>query len=380
MKLVLFEKFTRKPMKPKPRAFTRRSVFWEETVPAFNDRLFVKYFRVSRNMFNLIHDEIQILIQKKDTPMRPTIKTDKKLAITLFRLAKGGSADQVSELFGIGESTTNLIVGDVCRAIVTEFFDVVVKLPETQGDFEKSTAIFNDRGMFNCFGALDGCHIPIRPPPYHNKPYFNYKNFYSFILLALVSADYKFTYVSIGCPGSYHDANVFRRTKFYKALQAGQILPDYCADVDGVMVPFYIIADDAFPLHPWLMKNYSATVLNTKQKYFNSILSSSRQVVENAFGKLKNRFRILQCASSICLETHILVTKTCVALHNLCQTLQVPFEPEHWNFPDEIGPLFGTELINWGAVLNHIDSISKNIRDALTEHIITKQVSLINIT
>lgn len=52
-----------------------------------------------------------------------------------------------------------------------------------------------------CIGALDGKHVHIRPPPGSGSEFFNYKNTFSIVLMALVDADYKFIYCDIGCNG-----------------------------------------------------------------------------------------------------------------------------------------------------------------------------------
>ncbi len=41
-----------------------------------------------------------------------------------------------------------------------------------------------------CFGALDGKHIRIRKPKNSGKMYFNYTQFYSIVLIAVVTYDF----------------------------------------------------------------------------------------------------------------------------------------------------------------------------------------------
>ena len=46
--------------------------------------------------------------------------------------------------------------------------------------------------------------------------YFNYKNFYSIVLLAVCDAKYCFTFVDIGAYGSTNDASVLSETLSYQ--------------------------------------------------------------------------------------------------------------------------------------------------------------------
>lgn len=53
----------------------------------------------------------------------------------------------------------------------------------------------------NCIGAIDGKHIRIINPVGGGSMFYNYKNFYSIVLLAVCDADYCFTYVNVGAYG-----------------------------------------------------------------------------------------------------------------------------------------------------------------------------------
>ena len=65
-------------------------------------------------------------------------------------------------------------------------------------------------------GALVGKHIAIKCPKKSGSEYFNYKGYFSLILLALVDAGYKFLWVNVGVSDSLSDAQIFNCSKLKK--------------------------------------------------------------------------------------------------------------------------------------------------------------------
>jgi hypothetical protein len=99
-------------------------------------------------------------------------------------------------------------------------------------------------------GAIDGKHIAVQQSADTGSEFFNYKHFFSVILLAMVDANYKFIYVDIGAAGRAGDAGVFADSSLKKALLTNTLdLPDAVA-LPGVStnVSHHIVGDDAFPL------------------------------------------------------------------------------------------------------------------------------------
>ena len=74
-----------------------------------------------------------------------------------------------------------------------------------------------------------------------------------------------------GWPGCAHDARVLRNSSLYELAESGRyIRPD-----------MFLLADSAYPLKSWLITPFKDNGhLNARQRQFNRVLSSIRQVVE----------------------------------------------------------------------------------------------------
>lgn len=60
-------------------------------------------------------------------------------------------------------------------------------------DWIEVAEIYKKKTNFpHCLGAIDGKHIRIRKPSNTGSEYFNYKNYFSIVLMAVVDANYKF--------------------------------------------------------------------------------------------------------------------------------------------------------------------------------------------
>ena len=98
--------------------------------------------------------------------------------------------------------------------------------------------------------------------------------------------------VNIGWPGKTHDARMFANSSVYTDMISGELFPNWTRRIGGVNVPLIILGDPAYPLLPWLIKPYIENSSSTPEQHtFNYRQSRARMVVENAFGRLKGRWR-----------------------------------------------------------------------------------------
>jgi len=87
---------------------------------------------------------------------------------------------------------------------------------------------------------------------------YNYKGTHSTILLALCDANYNFTCVDIGMPGRCSDGGVFRASEMgRRILQNDFNFPKASPISENFKnCPYFIVADEAFPLLTNLMRPY----------------------------------------------------------------------------------------------------------------------------
>lgn len=115
-----------------------------------------------------------------------------KLVITLRYLATGNSYRSLAFSFRVAHNTISLLVQEVCKAIYAEYQRELLTIPTTAEEWRPIHRKFGKRWNFHhCLGAIDGKHVAIRKPAKSGSLYYNYKGFFSIILLAVVDGKLK---------------------------------------------------------------------------------------------------------------------------------------------------------------------------------------------
>lgn len=198
-----------------------------------------------------------------------------------------------------------------------------IAIPQpTEELWKKHAANFELKWSYpNCIGAIDGKHIRIRCLSKTGSLCFNYKDFFSIVLLAIVDANYKFIAVDVGTYGSEGDAGAFMRSKMGQHINGNtfKIPPPKALPGTDAVVPHVIVADGGFALHDNVMKSYprKAAITDRSKLIYNFRHSHARRVSENAFGILSSIFRIFY-TPIFCSKDHINnITMAGCILYNL---------------------------------------------------------------
>lgn len=143
--------------------------------------------------------------------------------------------------------------------------------------------------------------------------------------MGVADAEYKLLYFDVGRNGRFSDGGVFNRCNFGQALTTNQLcLPPPKALPDReIPVPYVLVADDAFAMRPNIMKPYAQRGLTMLQRVYNYRLSRARRIIENVFGIMSARFRVLRKPIHLQPDKAKQVTLACCVLHNYLMTTNV---------------------------------------------------------
>ena len=265
-----------------------------------------------------------------------------------------------------------------------------IQSPSTEEGWKDVARLFHDRwNMPHVIGAVDGKHIRITRPRKTGSIYYNYKGYYSIILFAMVDAQYRFVYVDVGAEGKASDSTLWKYSSFNEDISHPNNplnipKPSEFPGFRGLL-PYYFVGDDAFEMCLSLMKPYPARHLSLPERIFNYRLSRCRRIVENAFGILATRFRILRREIELEPENAKVVVMACIVLHNFLRNraaaAYTPKEATDWedrDYRQHKGVWRGEASLDGGAGTakkNHSTDV-KDMRNSLADWCLTKEGQL----
>ena len=163
-------------------------------------------------------------ITNKTTRFRLPISLEEKLDITLRFLVTGETNKGIMYQYRVCEVSVSRFMPEVCQVIIESFMEGYMSLSDFKEKWLSAAKEFEEKWQFpSCVGAIDGKHVPLINPFNTALTYFNYKSFFSIVLLALVDADYKLLYVNVKCQDRISDGGAFKNSELYHLLVNGEI-------------------------------------------------------------------------------------------------------------------------------------------------------------
>ncbi|KAK4886300.1 hypothetical protein RN001_002571 [Aquatica leii] len=316
------------------------------------------FLRMDSESFETLLQYVGPMIERKNTHMREAVSARERL----FSCA-------------ISPQLLGTIIPETCWALFKTLKTEYMKLPSNEEKWlEISNEFHQVWDLEHCLEAMDGKHIAIKKPPNSGSFYYNYKGFYSTVLFALVNANYELTYVYIGINGRISDGGVLQETDFYDKLQNNTLHIPAPRSVSKAVVklPYVFIGDDAFSLTENIVKPYSLAGITHDKKICNYRLCRARRVVENVFGILASRFRLLLSTITLNnLESVDAMVLACCILHNFLRrkcsnymnTRSIDSENSDGDWREELRQLQGLQNRR-----TYYNEIAKNVRKAFTDY------------
>ena len=195
---------------------------------------YFRYLRMNPEQFEHILSLVTDKISKENTKFRTTISCRERLVLTLQMLATGISQQSLNFAFRIRKTTVSNILRGTCEAIYDSLKDTYLKVPSSTSEWLHISRRFEETWNFpDTVEAIDAKHIRIECPRHSGSLYYNYKGFYSFVLLAVYEANYCLTLFDLGQYGSNNGASVLANSKLGKLLDENKLHVAETSRLDG---------------------------------------------------------------------------------------------------------------------------------------------------
>lgn len=170
-----------------------------------------------------------------------------------------------------------------------------------------SSAVFQHISSLNgVIGVIDGCHIRVQRPPIRGGDYINRKSYYSVLLQGIVNDEGRFIDIFAGPPGRVHDARMLRGSTFYTEWQ--EKMGNYRLLGNSAYI------GQAFPFIVTPKHDNGALTNADHQQNYN--ISRGRVIVEQAFGRMKCKWRRLRDLQTTRMDIVVMIIMAACFLHN----------------------------------------------------------------
>lgn len=280
----------------------------------FCDDDFLRAYRMERKTFDkllfLVRPRLQKNVEMGRRSGRRTLCAEARLGI-LLRMMGGESVTGCMSAFEVGRSTVYHVLNET-EAILNHELDLP-GLPDTFDGLKKLSDGFQlsrypPSPLPGCVGALDGISIKIKKPSNSEHPatFYCRKGYYAIPVQALVDSNYRFLCFSAKCRGSTHDSLAHAVSSLGRYLESGRFA-----------CQFWIAGDEAYVCTECLITPIPASQASDVEDAFNFYHSSLRMHVEQSFGMMVRKWRLLK-RLEYSVDKSARFVGLAMKLHNFC--------------------------------------------------------------
>ncbi|XP_034419554.1 uncharacterized protein LOC117751705 isoform X2 [Cyclopterus lumpus] len=213
-------------IRTRPWTTTQSTDWWERVaMTEFQPPDWLDKFRMSRETFFYLCDELRPRLARQDTSFRLALPVEKRVAVALWRLASNVEYRTISALFGVGKSTVCRCVRDMCHAIVALLSAVYLR-PPGEPELEASAQLFLSKwGFPHCVAAIATLHTAIITPSNNASDYANPAGWLSVQSQVAVSGRGQFWDVCASFPGGTDPADIFQNSSLWATAAGGGLSP-----------------------------------------------------------------------------------------------------------------------------------------------------------
>ena len=124
----------------------------------------------------------------------------------------GDEQKTIATSYRLGRSTVHYITWETCEALWTDLQPLHMAIPTEDVWLDIAKEFWQRWDFPNCIGAIDGKHVKIKAPNDSGSEYFNYKKFFSLVMMVVADVRYHVTLLDVGESGHNNDAGIFGRS------------------------------------------------------------------------------------------------------------------------------------------------------------------------
>ncbi|XP_029938681.1 protein ALP1-like [Salarias fasciatus] len=284
----------------------RTGTEWEAML-SMDDHTFTRHFRIAKYQYEYLLAKLQEGgLKSEHSQGVPPIPAPKKLLMFLWFMANRSGLRVLSDKFDVSQSSVHRVTHQVLTVMLGLGSDFIAW---PNGSQKRASAVAFRRicGLDRVIGVIDGCHIKLQRPSERGGDFMNHRSYYSVLLQGIVNEQGRFIDVFAGLPGMVQDARMLTESHFYPESQEK-------------MGEYFLLGDSAYAerAFPFIITpTQDDGTLSEADLRRNTKISQGMSIVEQAFGRMKCRWKRLRDLQTTRLDRVVMIILAACCLHNL---------------------------------------------------------------